>query len=154
VSGLHGRLLLEVSFASRRPWVPSMRQFERWALAALPKARKARSLFIRVVGDAASRSLNRRYRGKDKPTNVLSFAGPEHSPEGEQLLGELVICAPLVAREARAQGKTTTAHWAHLTVHGVLHLLGHDHEQESQARKMESKEIQILDLLGFSDPYA
>ncbi len=93
-------------------------------------------LSVRVVGAARSRSLNARYRGKDRPTNVLSFGGAGMCPDGRNFLGELVICAPVVAREARAQGKTREAHWAHMTVHGVLHLLGFDHERTLEARKM------------------
>lgn len=100
-----------------------------------------------------SRSLNARYRCKDQPTNVLSFAGAGSAPDGRFFLGELVICAPVVAREARTQNKTLEAHWAHMTVHGVLHLLGFDHVLRAEARKMASREIQILDRLGISDPY-
>jgi probable rRNA maturation factor len=110
-------------------------------------------LSVRIVGRARSRSLNLRYRQKDKPTNVLSFAGAGLAPDGRSFLGELVICAPLVALEARAQDKSLSAHWAHLTIHGVLHLMGFDHEKASEARKMAAREIQILDQLGFSDPY-
>ncbi len=110
-------------------------------------------LSVRVVGLARSRSLNTHYRHKDKPTNVLSFAGAGRVPDDRYFLGELVICAPVVALEALTQGKTLQAHWAHMTVHGVLHLLGFDHEVESDAVKMAAKEIQILDRLGFSDPY-
>jgi probable rRNA maturation factor len=94
-----------------------------------------------------------RYRGKDRPTNVLSFAGAGTSPEGRVHLGELVICVPVVAREARVQGKTPAQHWAHMAVHGVLHLLGFDHERAAEARKMAAIEVQILDRLGFSNPY-
>ncbi len=108
---------------------------------------------IRVVGAARSRTLNARYRRKDRPTNVLSFAGPGAIPDGRCFLGELIICAPVVAREARAQGKSAEAHWAHMTVHGILHLFGFDHEHGAEARKMAAKEVQILDRLGFSDPY-
>jgi probable rRNA maturation factor len=97
--------------------------------------------------------LNARYRGKDKPTNVLSFEGPGEVADGREFLGELVICAPVVASEAKRQGKQARAHWAHMTVHGVLHLLDFDHEIPAEARKMEAKEIQILDRLGFSNPY-
>jgi len=110
-------------------------------------------LSIHVVGNRRSRSLNARYRFKDRPTNVLSFAGAGSAPDGRIFLGELVICAPIVAREARAQNKTLEAHWAHLTIHGVLHLLGFDHERSVEAVKMASREIQILDRLGISDPY-
>ncbi len=116
--------------------------------------RPAHMLSVRVVGAARSRSLNARYRHRDKPTNVLSFGGAGLSPDGRRYLGELVICAPVVAEEARFQGKPRESHWAHMTVHGVLHLLGFDHEDAGEARKMASKEIQILDRLGFSDPYA
>jgi probable rRNA maturation factor len=108
---------------------------------------------VRIVGRARSRSLNSRYRHKHKPTNVLSFAGAGIAPDGRFFLGELVICAPLVAREARAQEKTLRAHWAHLTIHGVLHLEGFDHEREGEARRMAAREVQILDRLGFSNPY-
>jgi probable rRNA maturation factor len=134
--------------------------FERWAAAALadrapqPRAKAQRTaISIRIVGSARSRTLNARYRHKDRATNVLSFGGAGRMPDGSTDLGELVICAPVVAREASAQGKTEAAHWAHLTVHGILHLLGFDHEVPREARKMEVREIQILDRLGFSNPY-
>jgi probable rRNA maturation factor len=108
---------------------------------------------VRVVGSAQSRRLNAQYRHKDKPTNVLSFGGFGLAGDGVDYVGELVICAPVVAREAREQQKTRTAHWAHMTVHGVLHLLGFDHELDEEAGKMAAREVQILDRLGFSDPY-
>jgi probable rRNA maturation factor len=108
---------------------------------------------VRVVGQARSRSLNARYRRKNKPTNVLSFGGAGDAPDGRHYLGELVICAPVVAHEAQLSGKSLRAHWAHMTVHGVLHLLGFDHEAAQEAAKMAAMEIQILDRLGFSDPY-
>jgi probable rRNA maturation factor len=159
----HGPLELDVRYAARRPWVPRRAQFAAWAAAALsgpaprpgaPAAGARTSLSILVVGAARSRSLNLRWRNRDRPTNVLSFNGAGLSPDGRRLLGELVICAPVVAHEAKAQGKTAAAHWAHMTVHGVLHLLGFDHERGAEAGKMEAREIQILDRLGFSDPYA
>jgi probable rRNA maturation factor len=146
-------LELDVSYASRSPWVPSARLLGRWAQAALSSAAGRWVLSVHIVGAARSRSLNLQYRRKDKPTNVLSFAGAGLAPDGRSILGELVICAPLVALEARAQNKALEAHWAHLTIHGVLHLLGFDHERASQAKKMAAREIQILDRLGFSDPY-
>ena len=157
------RLELDVSYAARRPWVPSARQLSEWAAAALAPVRGAPhrgrigarriALSVRVVGQARSRGLNARYRRKQGPTNVLSFGGAGHAPDGRHYLGELVICAPIVAREARASGKSLPAHWAHMTVHGVLHLLGFDHEAAREAAKMAATEIQILDRLGFSDPY-
>jgi probable rRNA maturation factor len=148
-----GPLEVDVTYAARRPWVPRRAQFRCWAAAALPRRERGGRLSVRVVGVARSRSLNARYRHKDKPTNVLSFAGAGRVADGLNDLGELVICAPVVAREAALQGKTAEAHWAHLTVHGVLHLLGFDHEHRTEAAKMESKEVQILDRLGFSNPY-
>ena len=147
------RLELDVSYASRSPWAPSAQLLRGWAEAALAPLGRSCVLSVRIVGRARSRSLNLRYRHKDRATNVLSFAGAGIAPDGRSFLGELVICAPLVALEARAQDKTLHAHWAHLTIHGVLHLLGFDHERATQARKMAAREIQILDRLGFSDPY-
>jgi probable rRNA maturation factor len=161
-----------LSYAARRPWVPGRAKFSTWIEAALAGAARARDapaaaraigragsrlplvVSVRAVGSARSRSLNRAYRGKDRPTNVLSFEGPGAMPDGSRILGELVVCAPVVAREARAQGKSAESHWAHMTVHGVLHLLGFDHERGAEARKMALQEIQILDRLGFSNPYA
>jgi len=126
---------------------------DKWAAAALTPLRKPMVLSVRIVGRARSRSLNAQYRHQDKPTNVLSFAGAGRAPDGRYFLGELVICAPIVAFEARAQGKSLQAHWAHMTIHGVLHLLGFDHERAREAARMASREIQILDRLGFSNPY-
>jgi probable rRNA maturation factor len=125
------------------PSATSLRQF---AAAALP-ARHG-ELTIRLVDAEESRVLNRDYRGKDKPTNVLSFHG-----EGA-VLGDLVICVPVVAREAAEQGKALRAHWAHMVVHGCLHLRGYDHEHEPEAQRMEAREARILKSLGFPDPYA
>jgi probable rRNA maturation factor len=147
------RLELEVSYAARQPWAPSARRLAEWAGAALAPLRRPTVVSVRVVGQARSRSLNAHYRHKDKPTNVLSFGGAGPVPDGRNFLGELVICAPVVAREAREQGKSLESHWAHMTVHGVLHLLGFDHERRAEAAEMTAREIQILDRLGFSDPY-
>jgi probable rRNA maturation factor len=151
-------MVLDVSFAARRPWVPRRREFAVWAETAwegVPGALLDERVLvdIRVVGRVASRRLNGRYRGKDHPTNVLSFSGAGQGPEGWHL-GELVICAPVMELEARRLSKARRAHWAHITVHGVLHLLGFDHQRPALARKMEALEVQILDRLGFSNPYA
>jgi probable rRNA maturation factor len=147
------KLEVDVTYAARRPWVPRRMQFEMWARAALAGLSCYSVLSVLVVGTARSRSLNSRYRRKDRSTNVLSFSGPGPSPDGRNYLGELVICAPVVAREALVQGKSRESHWAHMTVHGVLHLLGFDHERHAEAAKMTAREIQILDQLGFSNPY-
>ena len=147
------RLELDVSYAARRPWAPGSRQLSRWAAAALVPMRRSAVLSVRVVGTARSRSLNARYRHKDKPTNVLSFAGAGLAPDGRYYLGELVICAPVVAQEAAAGAMPLESHWAHMIVHGVLHLLGFDHEMAAEAARMAARETQILDRLGFSDPY-
>ena len=156
---MRGPVAVEVTYAARRPWAPRRRYFDTWARAALAASaavttRSAMVVSIRVVGAARSRSLNAHYRQKDQATNVLSFHGAGAGPDGLHYLGELVICAPVVAREAAAQGKSRESHWAHMTVHGVLHLLGFDHERAADARDMSAREIQILDRLGFSNPYA
>jgi probable rRNA maturation factor len=105
------------------------------------------------VDEEESRSLNRDYRGKDRPTNVLSFPSSAPAFVGTDLLGDLVICVPVVRREAVEQGKGERAHWAHMVVHGVLHLLGHDHQNSAERLVMERLEKEILASLGFPDPY-
>ena len=106
---------------------------------------------IRVVNAAEGRNLNSAFRGKDFATNILTFS--YHEAACEALRGDLVLCAPVVAREARAQGKSLADHYAHLTVHGALHLAGYDHEQEAEAEIMEARETEILAALGVADPY-
>ena len=145
---------LAVSYAIPRRGLPAAVSFRRWAHAALSTRIKRADLALRIVGEREGRALNRHYRGKDYATNVLSF--PADLPPGVKLpiLGDIVMCAPVIAREAREQGKDLNAHYAHLTVHGVLHLLGWDHENTPEAEAMEALERQILDSLGFDDPYA
>jgi probable rRNA maturation factor len=111
---------------------------------------------LRIVGKDESRQLNRDYRGKDRPTNVLSFAAGDdvQPPEGPVFLGDIVICGPVVEEEAADQRKALADHWAHLVVHGTLHLLGYDHESESEAAAMEALETSILGEHGIPDPYA
>ena len=150
------RLEVGVSYAAPRRGVPASASFRRWVEAALHGARhrKPAELSIRIVGVREGHALNRQYRGKDYATNVLSF--PVELPHGvaSPLLGDLVICAPVVMREAREQHKASRDHYAHLTVHGVLHLLGFDHQNERDAVRMEALEIRILATLGVADPYA
>ena len=152
------QLDIAVGYATTRKGVPAAASFRRWAAAALAGRIRNADLALRIVGEDEGRALNRHYRGKDYATNVLSFPAelPEGLPEGVRLplLGDLVICAPVVAREAGEQGKTLNAHYAHLTVHGVLHLLGWDHENTPEAEAMEQLEREILAELGVGDPYA
>ena len=143
-----------VSYGLPRKGLPAAASFRKWAAAAAKGRIRKADLAIRLVDEKEGRSLNRHYRGKDYATNVLSF--PADLPEGVSLplLGDLVICAPVVAREAAEQGKPLAAHYAHLTVHGVLHLLGLDHEDEREAEAMEAIERGLLADLGFADPYS
>ena len=131
--------------------IPAPSTLRAWALAALEGATPG-EMTIRIVAEEESAALNGKFRHKPYATNVLSFPY-EAEALSEPVLGDLVICAPVVAREAAEQNKNPHAHWAHMVVHGVLHLLGHDHIQESEAERMEAKERQILAQLGFSDPY-
>src|SRR5207302_7511562 len=118
-------LAVAVSFGTRRPWVPGSRRIAAWASTAAGARARGRELAIRVVTPAESRRLNRDYRGTDRPTNVLSFQGPgREAAAAAAALGDLAICAGVVAREARLQKKPLAAHWAHMVVHGTLHLLG------------------------------
>lgn len=139
-----------------RAWAPRRADLERWASAALGKRAAGAELGVRVVGRAESARLNSRYRGRAKPTNVLSFptpAMPARSRMRARALGDLVICPGVLRGEARAQAKTLEAHWAHLVVHGTLHLIGYDHERAADARRMERREIAVLRRLGFANPY-
>jgi len=139
-----------------RAWSPPRADLARWASAALGARASRSELGVRVVSPAESRRLNARYRGRDKPTNVLSFpppAMPPLTPGGRRALGDLVICPGVLRGEARAQAKTLKAHWAHLIVHGTLHLIGYDHQRAADARRMERREIAVLRRLGFANPY-
>ncbi|MDO6514785.1 MULTISPECIES: rRNA maturation RNase YbeY [unclassified Neptuniibacter] len=133
--------------------LPSEAQFNKWAEAALSTQIKEGELCIRIVSPEESQTLNNTYRGKDKPTNVLSF--PFEVPEGIplQLLGDLVICADVVEKEAHEQNKAPFDHWAHMVVHGCLHLIGFDHINDAEAEEMESLEKKILASIDIADPY-
>ena len=144
------KLELTVQKAVNSPGLPASAELRRWLAAALERSA---AITVRFVGAAEGRELNRAYRGKDYATNVLSFAYGG-AGRGELLTGDLVLCTPVLRREARAQGKTLAAHVAHLTVHGALHLQGHDHQSPRAAARMEALEKRILAKLGFADPYA
>ncbi len=136
-----------------QPGLPSERQLPNWASAALAKRRDQAELTIRLVDEQESQALNRDYRGKDAPTNVLSFPA-DLPPELElPLLGDLVICRQVVEREAREQGKAVSDHWAHMVIHGTLHLLGFDHIDDDEAEEMESLETALLKQLNINNPY-
>ena len=132
--------------------VPAPAQFEHWVTASLQDSYAQLEQTICIVDIAQSRELNLRYRGKDKATNVLAFAA-DHELLDYDCLGDLVICAPVVQAEALEQGKPLDAHWAHLVVHGMLHLQGFDHQTTSQAEQMEAREVEILGALGYTNPY-
>jgi probable rRNA maturation factor len=153
------RLDVSVNYAVPRAGVPAAVSFRKWVAAALKGRIREADLAIRIVGTKEARALNRHYRGRDYATNVLSF--PADMAEGVRLpkgvtmplLGDLVLCAPVVAREAREQKKPLADHYAHLTVHGALHLLGWNHEDDREAECMERLEREILAELGVGDPY-
>ncbi len=147
------KLELEIQPVTEIEALPTEEDFVLWVRAALINLKQQVELVIRIVDEPESQQLNRDYRGKDRPTNVLSF--PFYAPPEvvSPLLGDLVICAPVVIKEAQQQGKPALAHWAHLVVHGVLHLQGYDHQTEDQAESMEGLERTILQKLHFSDPY-
>jgi probable rRNA maturation factor len=138
--------MLAIQRASRAAHIPSDASIRKWARAALLKDA---NVTLRYVAEAEGRRLNREFRGKDHATNVLTFIY-----SAKPLAGDVVICAPIVAREARAQGKGLAAHHAHLVVHGLLHLQGLDHERREEAERMERRERRIVRALGFGDPYA
>lgn len=147
------RLHLDVQRASTAADLPGDAQLRTWARAALADVGGTHALTLRLVDAAESAELNQAYRHKAGPTNVLSF--PFEAPPGvsSRLLGDLVICAEVVHREAQEQGKSLSAHWAHMVVHGVLHLRGYDHLTESQATDMETLETEIMARLGYPNPY-
>jgi len=142
------RLALTLQTAVNSPGLPTRAQLRRWLAAAIGCSA---AITVRYVGVAEGRALNRAYRGRDYATNVLSFG---YGASGDALEGDLVLCAPVLRREARAQGKPLAAHVAHLAVHGALHLQGYDHESPRAAARMEALETRILAKLGFPDPYA
>ena len=145
---------VEIQHACDAPEIPADKDFQQWVHHVLEQQQGSGSVVIRLVDADESQALNHQYRNKDYATNVLSF--PFEAPEfiEEHHLGDLVICVPVVNREAVEQDKQASAHWAHMVIHGMLHLLGYDHESEAEADEMESIEIKLLEKLGVNNPYA
>jgi len=155
-------VIVDVQVASSVETVPASDDIERWMAQAVTAVCEDESgeveVSVRVVDEAEGRELNRRFRDKDQATNVLSFRAEDavmaQDDEGRpRLLGDIVICGPVVEREAQDQGKTPASHWGHMLVHGALHLLGYDHESEVEALEMEALERKLLSLRGIDDPY-
>ncbi|HHE9434379.1 rRNA maturation RNase YbeY [Haemophilus influenzae] len=149
-----GSVLVDLQIATENiEGLPTEEQIVQWATAAIQPEGNEVEMTVRIVDEAESHELNLTYRGKDRPTNVLSF--PFECPDEVELplLGDLVICRQVVEREAVEQDKPLMAHWAHMVVHGSLHLLGYDHIEDDEAEEMESLETQIMQGLGFDDPY-
>jgi probable rRNA maturation factor len=149
------RLDVHLQLAAAPGSLPKAVDVRRWAQAALAGFERPRAeLGVRIVDEPESAELNERYRGKRGPTNVLSFSYEDPPGVETDIIGDLVICAPVVEREAAERAMPPRAHWAHMVVHGVLHLRGHDHEHDDDARIMEALESEIMTGLGFEDPYA
>ena len=149
-----GKMIIDLQIAcEQETGLPTAEQIEQWATAAVQPQSDEVEMTVRIVDEAESHALNLNYRGKDRPTNVLSF--PFECPDEVELplLGDLVICRQVVEREAQEQDKPVMAHWAHMVVHGSLHLLGYDHIEDDEAEEMESLETQIMTGLDFADPY-
>lgn len=144
---------VDVQIAAPAEGLPDPDSVRRWVAAALGGRGEPVELTVRIVDAEEGRALNAAYRGRDAPTNVLSFPYEPVPGVPVALLGDIVLCAPVVAREAREQGKDLGAHYAHLVVHGTLHLLGHDHQEAAEAAAMEALEARILRGLGYADPY-
>ena len=149
-----GKMIIDLQIAcEQETGLPTAQQIEQWARAAVQPQSDEVEMTVRIVDEGESHALNLNYRGKDRPTNVLSF--PFECPDEVELplLGDLVICRQVVEREAQEQEKPLMAHWAHMVVHGSLHVLGYDHIEDDEAEEMESLETQIMTGLGFADPY-
>jgi probable rRNA maturation factor len=150
-------LLLDIQNPENYPDIPAEADLLSWAQSAWQEDHEA-GVVLRIVGEDESRAFNRDYRDKDYPTNILSFpydmpSLPDDEDDEAEYLGDLVVCLPILEREAREQGKSLTQHWAHLLIHGLLHLQGYDHINDDEAEEMEALETDILARLGFPDPY-
>jgi probable rRNA maturation factor len=146
-------LIVDIQMASASEETPDPQSIKRWVGAAIGNQRESTELSVRIVDKEEGQSLNEQYRGSSGATNVLSFPFENESPESLPLIGDIVICAPVVAKEAAEQNKALNAHWAHMIIHGVLHLLGYDHQDDEQANVMETLETEIMQGLGFPPPY-
>ena len=144
------KLRLTIQYAAGTSKVPARSVFHKWIKAALMHDAE---VGLRVVDKAEGQSLNRNFRGKDYATNVLTFVYSDARPDAQLLAGDIVLCAPIIENEAREQHKNLTAHYAHLTVHGILHLQGYDHESDAEAAAMEQMETEIVEGLGYENPY-
>ncbi|HWW20197.1 MAG TPA: rRNA maturation RNase YbeY [Steroidobacteraceae bacterium] len=144
---------ISVARRVRRGWTPPARDFRLWADTVLGAGAARHEISVLLVGERRSRRLNARYRGRDCSTNVLAFPAPPAAARSSGLLGDLVICPAVLRAEAHEQDKDVRSHWAHMVVHGLLHLLGYDHERQSDAQRMERREVRVLRQLGILNPY-
>lgn len=147
-------IILDIQSASTSEDAPDEQSIKRWVGAVIDSNQGDTELSVRIVDEPEGKLLNETYRGTSGATNVLSFPFENQTPEPLPLIGDIVVCAPIVEREAQQQNKDLNAHWAHMIIHGVLHLLGYDHERDSDAAIMETLETEILQKLGFPHPYA
>ena len=145
---------VEVQRACAIPGIPPPAKLAQWAGAVLDGRSDGARMTVRVVDEAEGAELNERYRGKEGATNVLAFGFDAPEVPSVRILGDIVVCAPVAVREARERSRRLDAHWAHLVVHGTLHLLGYDHDEPGATEEMEALEREILDRLGYPDPYA
>ena len=146
-------IILDIQSASSSEDAPDDQSIKRWVSAVLDSKTGDTELSVRIVDEDEGKALNETYRGASGPTNVLSFPFDEKTPEPLPLIGDIVVCAPVVVREAKQQNKALNAHCAHMIIHGVLHLLGYDHQNDSEAATMEALETEIMQKLGFPPPY-
>lgn len=144
---------IHIQFAVDKTTSPTAAKLRQWAKLALTEIDGDASLTLRLVSSDEIHLANRQFRHKDKPTNVISFPNDAEMGEDTDYLGDILLCPGILNEEAKAQGKTQEAHWAHLVIHSILHLLGHDHHTEAEAKRMETIEIRLLSTLGYTNPY-
>ena len=147
------KIKVDIQRATNTPDIPENRQLRKWARIALSDYDKDAELTIRIVDEKEGTELNRKWRKAKGPANVLSFSYEDNNRIAGGLLGDIIICAPVIRREALEQKKSLASHWAHMVIHGTLHLLGYDHIKTKDAREMERLEIRLLESLGYTDPY-